>query len=180
MLAFIFCLTACGTSDSRREPRNIYVDAAHAYRVGIPRGWTSTAVRGMTQLSPETGDAHGAQQIVIRATEKPTRRDGPSSLHDGTQDETVVSELAATTESVLRGLPRAQLESRKTVESARLPGVEFSLTFVPRGMTRMYRRAHAMLVGSTHLYHVIYTSPADQPIDEDAFKTVVTTLNEGV
>lgn len=147
-----------------------YVDPAGVYSVELPEGWDSTMVRGAVQVTGNGRNGGRRHTIVIRASQKPAMSERTLTVAD----------FADLTEVVVRGLPRAKLEGRGDLARARLPGALFTLTFVPRGSHTSYRRTHALLVGSTHLFHVIYTSPAAEPVDESAFNIVVRTLTEGV
>lgn len=160
---------ACGGSSSSSD--HGYTDEAHGYSIAKPDGWEASPVRNGVQLSPTNGAAKRKHTIVIRSTERPRElREGQPATKDA---------IVATTERVLRALPRAKLESQATsIAGTGLPATRFSLSFDPPGLARTYRREHAVLVGAKHIYHVFYTSPANEPIDEASFTRVVTTLSE--
>ena len=158
---------ACAASDnSGRE----YISEKHGYAVAQPEGWEVAEVRGFAQLSPQADAKRKKHTIVIRAANKPPQiRDGQS---------TTPAEIVESTERVLQGLPRAKLSKKTQVEGSSLPAVRFSVSFVPSGVTRTYRREHALLIGSKRVYHIFYTSPANEAIDEASFRKVITSLTE--
>jgi hypothetical protein len=160
---------ACTSSSTDARPR--YLDPNKAYTVVQPDAWSPSIVRGLAELR-RTDTAHARHTIVIRASER------PASIIDGKA--TTREDVLASTTKALVALPGASVASPKPVADAGLPATRFSLTFQPRGLSARYRREHAVLVGAKHLYHVIYTAPAGEPIDERAFSTMVTTLTEGV
>jgi hypothetical protein len=162
---------ACADSEPTSNAERRHASPELGLSVGSPAGWTAITKRGALELAPEAELAGRAKHtIVIRAAERPRElRDGTPATRDG---------LVAATETALRAFPRAKLEQTRALEGTSFDGVRVSMTFVPRGLARTYRREHAMLIGK-RLYHVMYTAPAGEPIDEDAFKTVLTTLGEG-
>jgi len=171
-IVFASLAAACSASESievRSTQR--YVSSDGAFSVERPEGWNVKLLNGGLVQFSDGDAAHAKQTIVIRAADK------PRELIEGKL--TTIGDVIVATERVLRGMPRAKLGVRRDVGRAALLGVRFSLTFVPRGLTRTYRREHAVLMGSDHLFHVIYTSPASEPIDEAAFDHMVSTLTEG-
>lgn len=162
-------LTACGGSEPNHER---YDNAEQRYSVAQPEGWTPSIVRGSAQFTSRAGAALKKHTIVVRAAEMPREiTEGKSTTRD---------DVVAATARVLNAMPRARVGEGQVVASTELPATRFSLTFLPRGFKETYRREHVVLVGSKRLYHVIYTAPAGESIDEAAFKTMVTTLTEGV
>jgi len=164
----LFLCSACGIGGSS-EPKRRYSNEAQGYVIAQPDGWTAWEHRGFAQLTPVRSKSMQRHTIVIRAAKK------PQQVVDGKP--TTDADLVAATERVLRALPKSTL-STKAAFDGELKGVRFSLSFVPRGLTRPYRREHALLLGSTHVFHIIYTSPSNEPMDEASFRTVVTTLSE--
>jgi hypothetical protein len=166
-LVVLLVLCACASTDrSGRE----YLDEKHGFTIAQPEGWDIAEVRGHAQLSPTRDAKRKKHTIVIRAALKPAQiRDGQA---------TTPAELITSTERVLQGLPRATISNKTELEGTSIPAVRFSLSFLPGSASRTYRREHALLIGSRHVYHVIYTSPANEAIDEASFKKVLTTLTE--
>jgi hypothetical protein len=169
LLALTLCV-ACGTSGSGGSDR-IYANPAQGYSIAKPNGWEASRLRDVVELTPTDNSAKRKHTIVIRSTAKPRElREGKPATKEA---------IVATTERVLRGLPRAKLEAKATsIDNSELPAMRMSISFVPQGFTRSYRREHAVLIGAKHIYHVFYTSPASEPVDEASFARVVTTLTE--
>ena len=168
LLCIVLAAMACGSES--KDSFQHYANKEQAYSIAQPDGWQVAAANGFAQLSPKSDQTKRKHTIMIRSAEK------PREIAEGriTSNEDVV----AATARVLRGLPRANVSAPNRIEGAELSGARFSLSFVPRGMTSRYRREHAVLVGAHHIYHVIYTSPANEPIDEASFVRVVATLTE--
>lgn len=165
----ILTLAACAGGDSSSFDR--YANGEQRYAVAQPDGWKPATVRGVTQFSSSNADLT-KHTIVVRAADIPPEiTEGKATTH---------KDVIAATERALRGLPRAKVGSPETLLGGELPGARFSLTFVPRGKTSTYRREHAVLIGAKRLFHVMYTRPGNEQIDEAAFKQMVTTLTEGV
>lgn len=168
-------LTACGSGSNPSAGEERYTNQAQGYSVDQPVGWNPSIVRGFAQFAPKQETTRSAQNqnhtIVVRAgLIRRELKEGKPTTND---------DVAAATENVLRELPRAQIGARTQLQGAVLPGVRFSMTFVPPGRTARYRREHALLFGTQRkVFHVIYTAPAGEQIDEQAFKTMVTTLGE--
>jgi hypothetical protein len=161
-------LAACTSSNDGIET-NTFVNKDQGYRVETPQGWDATNVRGMTQLATAKLQKHA---IVIRVADRPpTLGEGKPSTDTALIDQT---------ERVLKDLPKAKLTDKSSVTGADIPGVMFDLTFAPQNVRGRYHRAHALLLGKEHLYHVIYSAPAGEPIQWDAYNAVVRSLNEGV
>ncbi len=156
----------CGVSASESQER---YDSQQGYVVDLPDGWTPVLVRGAVQFTPSASKL-ARHTIGVRAADR------PSQIGEGTP--ATFGAIVATTEKALRGLPRSKLAASSPLEGAELPGARWALTFVPRGLTRSYRREHVILVGAKHVFHVMYTAPATEPVDEAAFRSVVTTLLE--
>jgi hypothetical protein len=162
-------LGACALPDS--DDRSRYSDPHEAYTVVQPDGWTPGIVRGHTELRRNDAQ-HKRHTIVIHSNTR------PAEITDGKA--TTREDVVATTTKVLRALPKASVSDARPIADTTIPATRFSLTFEPRGLATRYRREHAVLVGSKHLYHVIYTAPANEAIDEGAFTTMVSSLTEGV
>jgi hypothetical protein len=170
LLFTVFAVAACGGGSPPSD--RVYANESQGYALVRPQGWEVSEVRGHTQLAPTWDKAKAKHTIVIRAAAK------SAQIFEGKP--TTPADLAESTERALRGLPRAKLAAKATLEGTELPGVRYSVSFVPRGLGKTYRREHALIVGSKHVFHVIYTSPANEPVDEASFKTVVATLTEEV
>lgn len=157
------CASDAGPSAER------LTSTAHGFSVEQPAGWADTVVRGSVQLAPV--DAKLARHtIVVRATER------PREIVEGTP--ATPAAIIATTEQVLRDWPRTTVAPRGHLSAARLPGARFALTFLPRRLDRTYRREHVVLVGARRVFHVMYTAPANEAIEESALDRVVATLAE--
>jgi hypothetical protein len=168
-LLAVVTVVACGNSGSS-EVGKVYRNEAQGYAVAQPDGWDVSTVREHAQLTSSSASKR-KHTIVIRSTPK------PAELKEGQR--TTNATIAAATERVLRDLPHAKLEATaKKIEGTELAAVRFSLSFTPRGLARRYQREHAVLVGTKHIYHVIYTAPASEAIDEASFARVVATLSE--
>lgn len=171
-LALAALLSACGPSDPISEHLgDRYVNKEQHYSVTTPNGWEVTLVRGSSQFAPRAKTANNAKHtIVVRETRK------PPELREGSA--TSIDDVVNSTERVLRALPQANLGDRKQLSDSELAGALFSLTFTPRGLQSPYLREQAVLVGSKHIYHVIYTAPAGELFEEPAFKTMVASFHE--
>jgi hypothetical protein len=170
LVPIVVALAGCAVSDSlvsTSEQR--YHNETQGYAVDQPSGWSPAIVRGSAQFSPGAADKQ-RHTIVVRSATK------PREMIEG--QPTTTEQLVAATERVLRGLPKAKLGDRAPIVGAELPGTRFTVTFVPRGQTKSYRRDHAVLVGTKRIFHVFYTSPVNEPVDEAAFKAMVTSLTE--
>ena len=169
-------LSACTASEPMSfETGERYENAEQGYGLTQPVGWTRDLVRGSAQFAPTAGASgkrNAKHTIVVRASEK------PRELKEGKP--TTNEDVIAATELVLRGMPQAKLTAKSAIADARLPGARFSVTFVPPGHKQRYRRDHAVLVGTSRVFHVLYTGPAGEPVDEAAFNKMVFTLSEGV
>jgi len=170
----VLVTVACGSTDSvKLETGEPYTNEEQAYSVLQPPGWIATSVRGSTQftIKPDGQPTKRAKHtIVVRATTK------PSELTEGKP--TTRDDVIAATQKVLLALPRSTLTSTQPLPNAELSGTRFTVTFVPPAQRKEYRREHAVLVGTQHIYHVIYTAPASEAIDEAAFTEIVNTLTE--
>jgi hypothetical protein len=170
--AAILCCTllvACAAGGSERR----HVEVGQDYSVDQPDGWEATSVRGATRIAPGPSAKEAKHTITIRAADR------PHEIVEGKRARR--EDIVAATERVLRAMPQAKLEHHRELEGDALSGVRFSVTFVPRGLATKYRRQHVLLFGSSsRIFHVFYTAPAHEPVNEDAFETVVTTLRVGV
>ena len=166
-------VAACGGSEpNASSSEHRYVNKAHGYSVDQPAGWSQSTVRGVDWFAP-SGEAKTEKNrkhtIVVRAAERRTE------LKEGTP--TSKEDVIAATSQVLKSMPHAKVGASSALEGTPLPGVRFSLTFVPPGLSKTYRREHIVLMGKK-LFHVIYTAPVDEAVDETAFNSIVNTLRE--
>jgi hypothetical protein len=161
-------LAACTSSDDGIETKTLVNKDQH-YRLERPQDWEPSSVRGMAQLVTTKLPRH---TIVIRVADRPVSL---GESRPGTD-----ASIVDMTERVLMDLPKAKLADKSAVTGSELPGVVFDLTFAPHSAHGRYHRAHALLLGQEHLYHVIYSAPANEPIQWDAYNAVVRSLNEGV
>lgn len=159
-----------GCTDSSSVATRRVADEIGSFSLDVPEAWTSSTVRGLKQFSSDAPKRE-KHTVVIRSAVR------PAELADGVPSRQ--RELETVTKKALLAMPEAELRSSVMLIDARLAGVRFSMTFAPRGLSRRYRREHVLLVGSHHIYHVIYTSPASDMIDEASFKTMYSTLAEG-
>lgn len=148
-----------------------YSDPAKTFEVVQPDAWRPQQVRGSVEFRRE-GVPHKRHTIVVRSSERPLE------LIEGRK--TTRDDVVAATASALSAMPNADVGAPQPVARAELPATRFSLTFEPRSVSGRYHREHAVLTGRTHLFHVIYTAPVGEPIDERAFTNLVSTLTEGV
>jgi len=161
-------LAACAASDDDRQR---YVDPAKSFEVVQPDAWRSTMVRGSAEFR-RSDPHHGRHTIIVRTAERPREiTEGKPTTRD---------DVVEATTRVLKALPKAKLDKTQPVAGADLSATRFSLTFEPRNAKGRYRREHAVLVGNKHVFHVIYTAPIGESIDEQAFNTMISTLTEGV
>jgi hypothetical protein len=166
LLAITLC--ACRASDSSSSAKR-YANKEQGYSVAEPESWTPALVRGYAQFSSSNADAR-RHTIVVRASDK------PKELVEGKP--TTREDVLVATEKVLRALPGVELQPARPLGGAKLAGARYSLTFTPSNAQGRYRRDQATLVGRKHVYRVIYTAPADEPIDEAAFQQMISTLGE--
>jgi hypothetical protein len=168
--------SGCTASESPlSEPSAVYRHAEQGYMVATPKGWTATMVRGSAQFAPPVGAKSAGRKhtIVIRAQER------PAELTEGKP--ATREDMLLATEKVLRALPRATVGARTAIADSELPAARYSLTFAPPlADGRSYRREHVVIVGSKRLFHVIYTAPAGEAVDEAALVAMASTLTEGV
>ena len=169
--AFVLALgvSSCSVQDDDDVQR--YSDPDKTYVVAQPSEWEAAITRGHTELR-STDRQRTRHTIVIRSAVR------PREIVDGKP--TTREDVVTATTKALRALPRSSVRAVTTVEDTEIPATRFSLTFQPRGLSALYRREHVLLLGAKHLYHVSYTAPANEAIDERAFSTMVTTLTEGV
>lgn len=168
MRAAVFALVvvaACTSSDEIAT--TTYINKDQHYALEAPRGWEVHDVGGLSQFSSPAFRKHA---IVVRVADR------PSSL--GENKPSTDDAIVGVTEAVLKDLPKAVLASKSVVTGSEVPGVMFELTFAPHRATGRYRRAHAVLVGKTHLYHVIYSAPASESLQRDVFNAIVRSLSE--
>jgi hypothetical protein len=144
------------------------VNKEQHYSVDVPEDWVTSSPRGVAQFASPKLPRH---TIIIRVADR------PKSL--GESKPATDDALVDVTEHVLASLPKATMEKRSVLTAAELPGVLFDLTFAPHGAPVRYHRAHAFLLGEEHLYHVIYSAPAGEPIQTDAYNLIVHSLTEG-
>ena len=114
----------------------------------------------------ETGSRSASSVLTRRSAE---RRKGREMTKPAIVD---------VTERVLKDLPKAKLSSRAVINGSDTPGVLFELTFAPHSARGRYHRAHALLLGKSRLYHVIYSAPDREASRWDAYTAIVRSLNE--
>lgn len=164
---------ACGTVASvNLDLGDRYISPEQAYSLVQPSGWTASTLHGFAQFKPTADVKRTGHTIMVRAAAK------PHELSEGKP--TTREDVIEATEKVLRALPNATLGATHPVENAELHGAHYSLRFLHSTRKTEFRRDHAVLVGSRHVYHVIYTAPASDAIDTGAFEQIVNTLREGV
>lgn len=170
LAALSVCMLLMSCADSSTVSTRRLANETDKFSLDVPDGWSSETVRGLMQFATDAPNLE-KHTVVIRSAVR------PAELSDGVAS--TQRELESATKKVLLAMPEAELGSSATLIDAKLSGVRFSMTFAPKGLARRYRREHVLLVGSHHVYHVIYTSPAEQAIDEASFKTMYSTLAEG-
>ena len=163
----LIALAACTSSDDT-PPTTHVVNKDQHYSLDAPDGWTQSTVRGMAQFS---SPKLPRETIVVRVADR------PSSL--GESKPATDDALGDMTQHVLASLPKGVMGMTSPVSGGELPGVVFNVTFSPHTAPGRYHRAHAFLLGKQHLFHVIYSAPADEPMQWDAYNVIVHSLSEG-
>jgi hypothetical protein len=156
---FVLALLGCGTADQSVDLRR----SEEGYSLQEPDGWTPTRVRNSMQFTAPNTPQTRRHAIVVRTAPIPK--------------ESSTAELVVATERVLRALPAARMDEPRIWSNGTLPGTRFSVTFKPSGQHATYVREHAVLFGR-RMFHVIYTAPAGEKIDEAAFLKILNSLNE--
>jgi hypothetical protein len=164
-------IVGCGSSEDRSTDLRLFSDHAGGYSTVEPDAtWTKSTDRGAV-IFVGTGN-RSKHTIVIRAAEK------PSQLAENTPS--TPTNVAIATERVLSAMPGARVEKKWQVEGTDLPTTEFSLTFTPTAASRRtYQRRHAEITASKHIFHVVYTAPADEDIDQATYDAMVAAIQEG-
>lgn len=162
-------LYACNMVDSRFTQR--YENKSQGYSVAQPNdAWTESVDRGATVFTTVERQKH---TIVVRSTAR------PDSL--GENAPCTMDNLAAATKRVLLGMPGAKMVRQDSPEGTELPAKQFVLTFRPStGKGKLYQRHDAVVLGEKHIFHVIYTAPATDTIDEQTLNEMIQTIREGV
>lgn len=156
-LIALAAVAACTDSSPERER---YEDAQHHYSLLLPSGWKPATVRDATELAPPDAKRH---RIVIRHSEKGTRPD---------------AQIVSATETVLKSLPAALSYSDEgAVVAGQLHGQRYRVTYVPPGLHERFQRTHIVLLGR-NVFHIIYTAPAGERVNETALNEVINTLTE--
>jgi len=164
-------LASCTGRDASRSdrPSHHYKAPDGSFSVDAAEDWTASIDRGASLFVPAKG---GKQTIVVRSS---TRHKELKEGHQASNDD-----LANATADVLGRLPSAAIEKRWKVSGDGLSGEAFSVRFTPQTVHQPYHRTHVVLFGKSKLFHVIYTAPADDTIDESALNEMVSSLREEV
>ena len=146
LVALLF-VSACQSDD---RGGNLHLDPEGHVSFVVPAGFKLTHDHGAWVLVGEK-DLTGAT-IAIRSV----ARDAWSSDRN-------LAMVRSATETALRAYPEASLRGPTVLEGAPYPGFAFDVTFRPPSKrAARYRRRHAALISSEHVFHVIETWPATQ------------------
>ncbi len=175
MKAIIFALllgTGCtGGGESSSDPiaTHRFVDREGKYSLDAPDAWRASRERGSTVFVLPSSK----QTVVVRSAPKPREMiEGRATTAEAVFD---------STEQVLRALPNAALAKRWHFGAADMPAEAFVVTFKPRSTPgKTYQRTHVVLVGRERLFHVVYTTPLDEPFATDVLEGMVAGLREEV
>ena len=162
----VLVVSACAATDNPNAQR--YENRSQGYSVAQPDGaWRETTDQGATMF---IGTARARHTITLRSTARPMTL-GELACN--------IDNVAATTKHVLLAMPNAKLVGELTPVGTELPARQFMLTYKPgRTKGKTYQRLDAVVVGEKHIFHVIYTAPASEPIDEQTFTEMVQTIRE--
>ncbi len=161
MITGALMLAGCA-AEPEAPPTERYVDPQDGFSVEVPAGWTSTRDRGAVIFTP---GADSRRTLVVRAVPR--------------EPSTPARKVLRATRTVVRGLPGAEVQRERSLDGD-VPGVSFSLTFVPPGFDRRYARTHTVVVGDEHVFHVIDTAPAGEQRDDRVVEVAVASLREEV
>ena len=165
----IALVAACGANDLRSDVERLK-SPQDGFSVAKPDDtWTSSRDRGSLMFTGS--DKRAKHTIVIRSVPR------PAQLAERTPS--TFDNVVAATKKALASLPGVELEGSHRVERSELPAVDFALTFKPAaGGGKRYQRHDAVVLGATHILQVIYTAPEGEPIDDELFQTMVSTIRE--
>ena len=157
-------LVGCSGSTSS-EPSQIFTHRDQGYSIGQPDGWSSSDDQRATRFTSPSGK----QTVVVRSVPR------PKEIVEGKP--TTSEDVVEATRAALQRLTREKLEAPTRVDGE-LSGTRFSFTFQPPSTGKPYRRNHAVLLGRSHIFHVIQTAPLGEKLDEQVLQEMISTLVE--
>lgn len=158
-MLFAGALAACATP---AEPTERFHAEAEGFSVDLPVAWKAQRDRGAVVF---TAPASPRRTIAVRTVPRPVGMKARKAL--------------AATRTVISSMPDAKVIDERAL-SGELVGAAFELTFTPPGANRKYSRTHVVLVGETHIFHVVETSPAAERINDELLENAVASLREEV
>ncbi len=159
--ALALALVTAGCQGAETTERFSGVDD-EGFSCDLPTGWTPARDRGSVVF---TTPGQPRRTVVIRSIPRSERGTDGAFL--------------SATDTVMNGLPGVELASKRTLTGS-LAGAIYELSFVPPSASERFTRTHVVLLGKSHVFHVIETEPASAESHDALVTRLVASFREEV